>query len=88
MQRDQPFEIVGKLGAMRRLAFGKGVARPIMRVPQMIHAGQHGAEGASVVDHAADGDAAEAHAMIAALAPDEARALYPRRAPGDRRARS
>ena len=46
----------------------------IMGVGQMIDAGQQAAEGLAVGDDAADGDAAEADAVIAALAPDQPRA--------------
>lgn len=41
----------------------------------MIHAGQHAAEQFAVVDHASDRNAAEADAVIAALAADQARTL-------------
>ena len=75
MQRDQPFEIVRKLRAMRWLALGEGVARQPMRVPQVVHGRQHRPEDAPIVGHAAHRHAAEVHAVIAALAPDEARPL-------------
>ncbi len=55
-------------------SFREQVARRVVRVPQVIHARQHGAEELAVVDHAADGDAAEADAVIAALAADQAAA--------------
>ena len=42
MQRDQPFEIVRKLRAIRRLALGEGIARDAVRMPQMVHAGSIG----------------------------------------------
>ena len=40
VQRDQTLEIVGKLHAVLRLAFREGVAGKIMRVAQMIDAGE------------------------------------------------
>ena len=52
----------------------------------MVDPRQHVAEGAAVVDHAADRDAAEADAVIGALAADEprARALAARAVIGER----
>ena len=41
---------------------------------EVVDACEHGAEDFAVGDHAADRDAAEADAMIAAFAPDEPRA--------------
>ena len=38
---------------------------------QVIHGPQHVAEGLAVADHAADRDAAEAHAVITAFAADQ-----------------
>jgi len=51
------------------------VALGVVRGPQLVHAGQHGAEPLAVVGHAADGNAAEADAVVALLAADQARAL-------------
>ena len=73
VQGDQPFQIVGQLGAVLRLAAAEGIARRIMRVPQMIDAGNERAEHAPVGGDAADGRAAEVRAMVSALAADEAR---------------
>src|ERR1700754_4405050 len=47
------------------------VVLDIVRVPQMIDAGQQRAEELAVVDHAADRRAAEADAVIALLASDQ-----------------
>jgi hypothetical protein len=55
-----------------RLALREGVLRQVRGVGQVVDAGQHRAEGLAVVGHAADRDAAEADAVIAALAADEA----------------
>ena len=72
MQRHQPLEIVGEFGAMLGLTLGEGVAGEIMGVADVVDARQMGREGAAVVDHAADRHAAEADAVIAALAADQA----------------
>ena len=60
------------MAAPFRLTLGESLLRAIIGVRQVIDAGEHGAEEFAVGDHAADTDAAEIHAMIAALAPDEA----------------
>ena len=72
---DQPFEFVGQMRAPFRLALRERLMLAVIGVRQMIDARQHGAEGLAVVAKAADRHAAEADAVIAALAPDEARAL-------------
>jgi len=53
---------------------------------QVIDAGQQRTEVLAVVDHAADRDAAEADAVVAALAPDQARtrSLPAHTMPGER----
>src|SRR5437762_5054970 len=56
------------------LALGEGLLLAIIGVRQMIDAGEQRAEMLAVIDDAADRDAAEADAVIAALAPDEPRA--------------
>ena len=58
-----------------RLALREGLLAAIIGVRQVVDAGQQRAEELAVVDDAADRDAAEADAVIAALAADEARAL-------------
>jgi hypothetical protein len=70
-----------------RLALGEGLMLAVIGRRQMIDAGQQRAEELAVVDHAADRNAAEADAVIAALAADQALAR-PVRARCDRRARS
>ncbi|MEY9923331.1 hypothetical protein ABIF99_009646 [Bradyrhizobium japonicum] len=72
MQGHQTLEIVGELGAMLRLILGEGVAGEVMGVADVVDARQQGREGAAVGDHAADRGAAEADAVIAALAADQA----------------
>jgi hypothetical protein len=76
MQRQNAFQ---RVGAARRRAAGwpreKALRAMIMRVRQVVHAGQQGAELLAVVADAADGNAAEADAVIAALAADQAGAL-------------
>ena len=73
VQRDQPFQIVGQLGTVLRLAAAEGIARRIMRVPHMIDTGDERAEHAPVRSDAADRRAAEVRPMVSALAADEAR---------------
>ena len=74
MQRDDALEIVGEVRAPFRLALAEGLLLAVVGVRQMIDAGEQRAEEFSVGDDAADRDAAEADAVIAALAPDQARA--------------
>ena len=76
VQRDDALELVREVRAPGRLAAAEGVVLQVVRVRQVIHAGQHaGAEHLAVGDDAADRDAAEADAVIALLAADEPRAL-------------
>ena len=77
MQRDDALQLVGEFRAMLRLAAREGVLRQIVRVRHVVDAGQQRAEHLAVGDDAADRDAAEIDAMIAALAADQpcARAL-------------
>ena len=77
VQRDDAFELVGEMRAPFRLAFGEGLMLAVIGRRQMIDAGQQRAEEFAVVDDAADRNAAEADAVIAALAADQpgARAL-------------
>ena len=75
MQGDHRFQPVGKVGAMGRLALTEGIARRIMRVRQVIGAGQAGAERAAVGDDTTHRNAAKTGAVIAALPADQADAL-------------
>ncbi len=88
VQRDQPFQFVGQMRAPFRLAPRERLLLAVIGVRQMIDAGQHGAERLAVVAEPADRHAAEADAVIAALAPDEALRAAPARAHSNRRARS
>jgi hypothetical protein len=68
VQRRESLEVVGELDAMRGHAARERIAREIVRVSQVVDAGDHGrGPGLAVGDHAADADAAEAHAVIAAF---------------------
>ncbi|MNQ03359.1 hypothetical protein D3C85_160590 [compost metagenome] len=71
VQRDQRLERVGLVDAVRRLAAREGVARQVERVRQVVHAVEQRPEGAALAPDAAHRDAAEAHAVVRALAPDE-----------------
>ena len=71
VQTDDAFQRVGELRAVLGLALRERILRQV-RVRHVVDARQHGAEPFAVVDHAADRDTAEADAVIAALAPDEA----------------
>jgi hypothetical protein len=73
MQRHHPLEIVGEFGAMLRLILRKSVAGQIMGVTDVVDARQMSRKGSAVRHHAADRHAAEADAVIAALAADQAR---------------
>ena len=72
VQRDDALQFVGQMRAMFRLPARHAVFRQ-MRMGQVVHPGQQAAEDAAVADDAAHRDAAEAHAVIPALAPDQAR---------------
>ena len=72
VQGDQPLQVVGELGAMLGLAARKGVPGEVVGVADVVDAGEQRAEMFSVGDHAADRDAAEIDAVIAALAADQA----------------
>jgi hypothetical protein len=74
-RNDARLEFVRHLRAAGRLAAHEGLRRRVPGRAQMVGAQQRAAEGAPVVDHAADRDAAEAHAVEGALAADEQRAL-------------
>ena len=71
VQRDQPVEFVGEMRAPLRLADREGLLGAVIGGRQMIDAGEQRAELLAVGDHAADRDAAEADAVIAALAADQ-----------------
>ncbi len=76
VQRDDAFEFIGQLRAPGRLALGIGVLLQVVGVGQVVDGGQQRAgEGLAVGRDAADRDAAEAHAVVAALAADQAGAL-------------
>ena len=72
MQRDDALELVRQVGAPLRLALAEGLLLAIVGRGQMVDAGEQRAEELAVVDDAADRDAAEADAVIAALAADQA----------------
>ena len=72
MQGHEAFQLVGQMAAPFRLAAGEGLFLAVVGVRQVIDTRQHGAEPLAVGDHAAHRDAAEVHAVIAALAADQA----------------
>src|SRR6266851_695740 len=72
MQVDQPLQFVGEMRAIFRLALGEGLFFAVIGMGKMIDAGQQRSEHLAVVDDAADRGAAEADAVIAALAADQA----------------
>ena len=86
VQIDEAGQLVGQMRAPLRLALGEGLLGAVVGRLQVVDAGQHVAELLAVGDHAADRDAAEADAVIAALAADEAgaRALAPGLVVGER----
>ena len=76
MESDKTLQGLGELDAVLRLTPGVGIARQIVGVGQVIDARQHGArEGLAIGDHPAHRNATEAHAVIAPLPADEAKAL-------------
>ena len=83
---DQALELVGERRAVFGLAARPGIAGEVVCMRQMIDSGQLGREELAVVDHSADGNAAEAHAVVAALAADQprARSLAPHAVPRER----
>ena len=74
VQRDDALEFVGEMLAPVGLALAERLVLAIVGRRQMVDAGQQRAEEFPVVDDAADRDAAEADAVIAALAADQSRA--------------
>ncbi len=74
MQGDDALKLVGELDAVLRLAAREGVAGGVVGVADVVDAGQQRAEHLAVADDAADRDAAEIDAVIAALAADQAEA--------------
>ena len=75
VQRHQTLEFVRKMRAPFRLALRERLLLAVIGVRQVVNAAEHHAEGLAVVADAADRHAAEADAVIAALAPDEALTL-------------
>ena len=75
VQVDEALQVVGELNTP---GLGLAARELVIRqhgMAQMADAGQSGAKGLFVVDHAGHRDAAEVDAMVGALAADEARAL-------------
>jgi hypothetical protein len=72
VQGDEAGQLVGEMRAPLGLALGVGLLGAIVGGLQMVDAGEHVAELLAVGAHAAHRDAAEADAVVAALAPDEA----------------
>src|SRR4029077_11744855 len=64
-------QLVGKMRAPLRLALAEGLMLAAIGRRQVIDTGQERAEEFAIVDDAANRNAAEAHAMIAALTPDQ-----------------
>ena len=72
MQRDDPLEFVGEVGAPFGLATREGLLGSVVGVRQVVDACQKRTEELAVVDDATHRDAAEADAVIAAFAADQA----------------
>ena len=75
VQLANALQIVGELGAVRRLAAREGIARRVVRMADVVDPGDTRPEGLAVEGNAAHGHAAEVHAVIAALAADQPEAL-------------
>eukprot|EP01022_Parablepharisma_sp_SALTPOND_P021543 TRINITY_DN427_c0_g3_i1.p1 TRINITY_DN427_c0_g3~~TRINITY_DN427_c0_g3_i1.p1 ORF type:complete len:877 (-),score=398.28 TRINITY_DN427_c0_g3_i1:14792-17422(-) len=73
VQGDDAFQLIGQVRAVFGLALGEGVLFQVVGVRQVVHTlQQRGAEGLAVAADAPHRHAAEAHAVIAALASDHA----------------
>ena len=72
VQRHQTLQIIGEMRAVFRLALREGIVFHIMRMADVVHAGQQRAEIHPVLDDPADGNTAEADTVIAAFATDQA----------------
>ena len=72
MKRANPFKLVCQIAAMFRLTPAVRVLAWQMGVRQMVDAGQQRSEHLAIGHDAADRNSAEIHAMISALAPDQA----------------
>src|SRR3954463_14994400 len=70
----RPARPAGEMPTPFRLAFGEGLLLAIVRVRKMINPGECRAEHLAIGHDAADRNAAEADAVIAALAADHAHA--------------
>ena len=75
MERDDALKLVGEVGAPLRLALGEGLMLAAIGRRQMVDAGEKRSEEFPVIDDAADRNAAEADAVIAALTADQAGAV-------------
>src|SRR5690606_16482592 len=76
VQRHDALEFVGQVGAPGRLAFRERVVFQAVRVRQVVDGGQQRPrESLAVGRYAAYRNAAKAHAVVAALAPDQPGAL-------------
>src|SRR3954466_13766884 len=72
-QGAKPLEVLGELGAVRRLAAREGVAHDVVRMAQMVDARETRPEQLAIGSQAADRHAAEVDAVVAALAADQAK---------------
>ena len=72
MERDDALKLVGQVGAPVRLALGEGLMLAAIGRRQMVDAGEKRSEEFPVIDDAADRNAAEADAVIAAFTADQA----------------
>jgi hypothetical protein len=75
MQRQDALQVVGQMSAPLRLPFGESIVGEVVGMRQVIDTGEHGPEMLAIARDAADRDTAEADAVIAALAADQAGAL-------------
>ena len=88
VQRHEPLQLVGELGAVRRLAAGEGVARRIVGVRQVVDAGQQSAEGACGCRPCRRPRCRRSRRRDSRARARPGGCAAPRRARGDRRARS
>ena len=71
VQGHQLFQLVSQFHAMLGQPATEGVAFQVQGVRQVVNAGQLHAKGLAIVDHAANGNAAEADTVVTQLAADQ-----------------
>ncbi len=71
VQRDDRFEGVREMSAPLRLPAAEGVVREIVRMGQMVDAGEERSKEFPIVRNSPDGDASESDSVVAAFPSDQ-----------------